>query len=86
MTFNRNLFSMRPSTPDDFNLDDDEKPVFDRELFFRRPSSDAERSTSENRRAPQVGSSKGLCLDCENRHHCAMQPRDGGVWHCEEYR
>lgn len=29
--------------------------------------------------------SYGLCGDCENRGHCALRQREGGVWHCEEY-
>jgi hypothetical protein len=28
---------------------------------------------------------KGLCSDCQNREHCALQLSEGGVWHCEEY-
>lgn len=30
--------------------------------------------------------SMGLCFDCENAQTCVFQKREGGVWHCEEYR
>ena len=29
---------------------------------------------------------KGLCVNCENRHHCKQSGLEGGVWHCEEYQ
>ncbi|MBD3285895.1 hypothetical protein GF359_05415 [candidate division WOR-3 bacterium] len=29
---------------------------------------------------------KGLCRNCENRHHCVFPKPPGGVWHCDEYR
>ncbi|MBN2378561.1 hypothetical protein JXM67_02005 [candidate division WOR-3 bacterium] len=29
---------------------------------------------------------KGLCRNCENRHHCVFPKPAGGVWHCDEYR
>lgn len=28
----------------------------------------------------------GLCCDCENRESCVFRRREGGIWHCEEYR
>uniref|UniRef100_A0A7C4CB78 Uncharacterized protein n=1 Tax=candidate division WOR-3 bacterium TaxID=2052148 RepID=A0A7C4CB78_UNCW3 len=28
---------------------------------------------------------KGLCVNCENRHDCAIRDKEIGVWHCEEY-
>ncbi|HOZ45510.1 MAG TPA: hypothetical protein PLO37_11555 [Candidatus Hydrogenedentes bacterium] len=28
----------------------------------------------------------GLCIDCAYRSVCAFRHREGGVWHCEEYR
>ncbi len=28
----------------------------------------------------------GLCGDCGNRELCMFDCREGGVWHCEEYR
>lgn len=28
----------------------------------------------------------GLCVDCENRKDCIFYAREGGTWHCEEYR
>jgi hypothetical protein len=31
-------------------------------------------------------SSMGLCPFCDNQGTCANSDRDGGVWHCEEYR
>ncbi len=29
---------------------------------------------------------KGLCVNCDNREHCAIRNAEIGVWHCEEYR
>jgi hypothetical protein len=29
---------------------------------------------------------KGLCRNCEERHHCTYPKPAGGVWHCDEYR
>jgi len=28
---------------------------------------------------------KGLCVNCESRHDCAIRDKEIGVWHCEEY-
>ncbi|HPO13573.1 MAG TPA: hypothetical protein PLI09_09025 [Candidatus Hydrogenedentes bacterium] len=28
----------------------------------------------------------GLCGDCGNRETCVFRQREGGTWHCEEYR
>ncbi len=28
----------------------------------------------------------GLCADCVNRKTCVFRQREGGIWHCEEYR
>lgn len=28
---------------------------------------------------------KGLCVDCEHRHQCALCHTPGGVWNCNEY-
>lgn len=28
---------------------------------------------------------KGLCRNCENRHHCVFPKSAGGVWQCDEY-
>lgn len=28
---------------------------------------------------------KGLCMNCAHRDHCALPYPEGGVWHCEEY-
>ena len=28
----------------------------------------------------------GLCAFCDNQGTCANSDREGGVWHCEEYR
>ncbi|RKX77095.1 MAG: hypothetical protein DRP87_10080 [Spirochaetes bacterium] len=28
----------------------------------------------------------GLCVDCEERENCMYARREGGVWHCEEYK
>ena len=35
---------------------------------------------------PELPASKGLCVNCANRHTCVWAKREGGVWHCEEYR
>lgn len=35
---------------------------------------------------PEMPLSKGLCVNCANRTTCAWAQREGGVWHCEEYR
>jgi hypothetical protein len=29
---------------------------------------------------------EGLCGDCGNRESCVFRQREGGTWHCEEYR
>ena len=29
---------------------------------------------------------KGLCVNCENKETCIYATREGGVWHCAEYR
>ena len=34
----------------------------------------------------ELDSSKGLCMDCENRKSCVNVPSDGGIWHCHEYK
>lgn len=28
----------------------------------------------------------GLCIDCDFRAECPFSKRQGGVWHCEEYK
>jgi hypothetical protein len=33
-----------------------------------------------------TASAMGLCPFCDNQGTCANSNRDGGVWHCEEYR
>ena len=33
-----------------------------------------------------IGAIQGLCINCIDREHCTLGPREGGVWHCEEYR
>lgn len=35
---------------------------------------------------PEMPHSKGLCVNCANRETCVWAQREGGVWHCEEYR
>ncbi len=35
---------------------------------------------------PELPLSKGLCVNCANRGECVYAKREGGVWHCEEYR
>ena len=35
---------------------------------------------------PELPMSKGLCVNCANRDTCIYAKREGGVWHCEEYR
>lgn len=30
--------------------------------------------------------SMGLCAFCENQDICTIPKKEGGVWHCEEYR
>ncbi|HNR31097.1 MAG TPA: hypothetical protein PKI11_09425 [Candidatus Hydrogenedentes bacterium] len=35
---------------------------------------------------PDPGRLDGLCGDCENRKSCVFRRREGGTWHCEEYR
>jgi len=35
---------------------------------------------------PELPLSKGLCVNCAHRATCAWAKREGGVWHCEEYR
>lgn len=35
---------------------------------------------------PELPHSKGLCVNCASRTTCAWAQREGGVWHCEEYR
>lgn len=32
------------------------------------------------------GNHAGLCTTCENRDGCVFSRREGGIWHCEEYR
>ncbi len=34
----------------------------------------------------ELGRIEGVCGDCENRGSCTFLQREGGVWHCEEYR
>jgi hypothetical protein len=34
----------------------------------------------------EMPQSKGLCVNCAHRDTCAWSKREGGVWHCEEYR
>ncbi len=28
----------------------------------------------------------GLCVTCDERHHCTIKKPHGGVWYCDEYR
>lgn len=28
----------------------------------------------------------GLCINCDFRVECPLAKKEGGVWHCEEYR
>lgn len=35
---------------------------------------------------PTLPDAKGLCVNCANRETCIYAKREGGVWHCEEYR
>lgn len=35
---------------------------------------------------PEPERMEGLCVDCENRGVCILRTREGGTWHCEEYR
>jgi len=35
---------------------------------------------------PEIPASKGLCVNCALRGECGYARREGGVWHCEEYR
>lgn len=35
---------------------------------------------------PEPGRTDGLCVDCTNRGFCILRTREGGTWHCEEYR
>lgn len=28
----------------------------------------------------------GLCINCDFREECPHAKKEGGVWHCEEYR
>lgn len=32
------------------------------------------------------GTSKGLCMDCDNRETCLYAKPEEGVWHCTEYQ
>jgi hypothetical protein len=34
---------------------------------------------------PSHGQLKGLCVNCDHRHHCTFPKPEGGIWHCEEY-
>lgn len=34
---------------------------------------------------PEETQFKGLCRNCENRHHCVFPKPASGVWHCDEY-
>jgi len=47
-----------------------------------RPAS----STVDDSAAGADATVQGLCLNCACRNDCTLGRREGGVWHCEEYR
>ena len=33
-----------------------------------------------------AGRFRGLCVDCEKRHHCDRARTESGIWRCEDYQ
>ncbi|MFO7676729.1 MAG: hypothetical protein R6X12_10485 [bacterium] len=68
------------------------KPVQFCEMYDGHSEEPARADLSEVLRSdpadlrPEMPHSKGLCVNCANRETCAWAQREGGVWHCEEYR
>ena len=48
----------------------------------------AEYDSSEKLETSKLASARnmGLCAFCESQKTCTIPKKEGGVWHCEEYR
>ena len=62
------------------------RPVLQCEEFEPCESPPAKRAAAHPEPRPAADAElKGLCVNCDNRHHCKYPKPEGGVWHCEEY-
>ena len=73
-------------------LSDHRRPVIFCEQFDnfvpetnRKPSPAVETEKHRNN-TNSDGKLLGLCINCDFRAECPFAKKQGGVWHCEEYR
>lgn len=57
----------------------------DRPVWHCEEAELADAPTQTSHAAVQARTLRGLCVNCDNRHHCTLRRADGGVWRCEEY-